>query len=80
MKDDKNKKELKRASFDYYIWQCFMDFLDEEGNYIKTENGKRLKDGKEFQWIDSPNRNNKQVPNELWRAVLYCHLKEYNQN
>ena len=74
------KKKLQRVSFDYHIGWSFIDFLNKEGNSINTENGKRLSDGVEFKWIDSPNRNPEQVPNGLWRRLLYRHLKLYNDN
>lgn len=74
------KEELNKMDFDSYIFQCFNKFLNTEGNYIQTEYGKHLRDGVEYLWANSSNRNPKQVPDILWKEMLWKHLKriEYN--
>ena len=80
MKEKRNKKMLKRIDFDKYIWKCFTEFLDKEENHIETVFGKRLKDGVEFLWDDSKNRNPTQVPNDTWRRLLYKHIQRFHYN
>lgn len=74
----KNKIELMRMHFDNHIWACFLEFLD--ANHVKTnDEGKRLKEGVEYDWLKTKNRN-PIVPKELWEEMLWRHLNYLNYN
>lgn len=77
---NKMKEELIKMDFDSYIFECFNKFLNTEGNFIQTEYGKHLKDGVEYLWTYSSNRNPKQVPDGVWQRILWEHLKRTNYN
>ncbi len=64
--------------FDSYIWACFLEFL-EENHELTEDGGKRLKDGVEYKWTGSKNRN-PIVSDELWKEVLFAHLRHLRDN
>lgn len=66
--------------FDSYIFQCFNKFLNTEGNYVQTDYGKHLKDGVDYLWTNSANRNPAQVPDGIWQTLLWQHLKHFYYN
>jgi hypothetical protein len=71
---------LERTDFDDYIFQCFIQFLEDENNYIETEEGRKLRAGVDFELGDARNRNLNQVCNGLWKEVLRSHLHNYTYN
>lgn len=78
MKTNYNQMNLAPIPFNKYIWSCFLEFLDEYNEKMENE-GKQLKEGTEFNWNDTKNRN-PIVPQKLWEDILLRHLHHLNYN
>jgi hypothetical protein len=72
--------KLQRINFDDYIYQNFVEFLRQEGNHNETEDGGLyLKEDVEFYPSNIVNRNEK-ISDQLWKAVVFYHLRYLNYN
>lgn len=61
-------KPLRRITFDGYILACMLRYQKKHGNNVG------------FKLMEVPNRNPKIVSDELWKKILYQHLRHFNQN
>ena len=75
MNKDDDEFNLKRVTFERLISDAYLDYLFCEGI-----NAEYYALGGEFCPTDTPNRNDKQVPNGIWRRVLSRHLNKKNYN
>ncbi len=75
----RNKRKIKPLTFDTHIWNSFVDFLHTEGNFQIVNEGIILRDGVEFLWTFTPNRN-PIVSQEIWEDILLNHLLRYKYN
>ena len=75
-----NNKGIEKVDFETYLWDCFTQFINKEGNYIRVGGGKRLKDGLEYNVTDVRNRNPMQVSKKMWKEVVIRHLLHFTYN
>ncbi len=76
----KKYEKLEPVKFDNFLWECFFNFLNTEGNYCEEDGGRRLKPWKEFDWRKVKNRNPRQVDDVMWKNILHNHLVHYKYN
>ena len=65
--------KLMRKNFENYFWECFL-------KYTQREDLKDRSKRQPFSAFDSPNRNPKQVPNNLWKRLIRNHYIKHNNN
>ncbi|MCD6018805.1 MAG: hypothetical protein K0S53_1926 [Bacteroidetes bacterium] len=63
---------IKRKQFDEYLWQCYLDFLDVEGDVASSKSF--------VAYRQALNRNPKQVPDLLWKILVKRNIKRHNHN
>lgn len=63
-------KELNKKTFDEFITEWLKNHCSDESKFSTGVN--LIK--------DIPNRNPKQVPNKIWRLLLWTSLKDYHNN
>jgi len=76
------EKKLKREDFDAYLMKYYFQLLLTPGLYEKTgeKNGRKLRKEINFSFTNTPNRNNKIVSNDVWKTLVYHHMKRYIYN
>lgn len=77
---NQKQNKLQRINMDDYTWNCFVKFLNTEGNNDQRIGGKALNDDVHYNFAHAENRNKKQVPEKLWRSILIRHLYYNNYN
>ena len=70
-----SKREIKRRTFDDVIERAYFDYLFCEGIHAKY-----YLSGGEFHPTDTPNRNPNQVPNGMWRRLIFKHINKHFYN
>lgn len=74
MKRNKIENDLEQKTFNQIIADYMEEFLKIEGNYEELGGERFLKEEIPFYPQDTPQRNKKQVPYQIWKQLIRQHF------